>query len=794
MPFKHHLPKLSRDQINSLRYTSAHTILNQSNQSTMAQKISNFNDVILNSLNDAQREAVNAAENAILVVAGAGSGKTRVITARIANLILNKEVHPTAIVALTFTNKAATEMKERIFSYLGPQQTMPFIGTFHSYCLRILKNNAKMLSKPFLSILDEDDQHKLLNTLIQKYALGKKISVRNISYAISLMKNQAMDTDKNEFSFVNQYFFKEIYAAYEREKTLSKALDFDDLLLETLNLFTTQPDFKTAFQQHVRHVLVDEYQDTNAIQHALLKQMTINTSGFAVDSVCVVGDEDQSIYSWRGATIANIMNFNTDFPDARLIKIEQNYRSAQQILTTANHVIKHNKQRNPKTLWSAKEGNNRVQGLICVSEYQEGDAITQLVKTARKKEQIKNIAILYRTHYQSRALEEALIKHSMPYKIIGGLQFYERKEIKDILAYLRLIVNPFDRASFMRVINCPARGLGDKFEELFFAHWSEQPFLTFSQVAKQLIEQHKVVKTKKEALLSFISVFATYEHTHKPSAVVEHVITKTTYLQYLKDEYPQPEALEKIENIKELLHATTFFEQQHKDNATLASFLDEVALMQEKATLKKDAEDAVLLMTLHAAKGLEFDLVVLSGVEEGMLPSSRSLHDTDAIEEERRLFYVGITRAKEYLLISHARYRYTFGAMSEQTKSRFFSEIPSSLTPINDCSYWQPAQFAEFFAGWLGTNTARAATQNAVMTFGSARTPSKTVKPTEEPTLPESASTSKTFKKHQSVRHKKFGLGTIQAIEPQEDEDTTYLKIQFKAGLKKIDARYVEST
>jgi DNA helicase-2/ATP-dependent DNA helicase PcrA len=751
----------------------------------MSKNTQHFNNVILSSLNDAQREAVNAPDTAILVVAGAGSGKTRVITARIANLILNKNVHPTAIVALTFTNKAAIEMKERIFSFLGPLPTMPFIGTFHSYCLRILKNNAHLLRKPFLTILDEDDQHKLLTTLIQKYAAGKKISVRNIAYAISLMKNQAMAEDTSEYSFVNQYFFKEIFAAYEREKGLSKALDFDDLLLETLHLFTSQPEFKQAFQHHVRHVLVDEYQDTNTIQHSLLKHMTLNNDTFNIDSVCIVGDEDQSIYSWRGATIANIMNFNTDFPDARLIKIEQNYRSAQPILATANHVIKNNKQRNPKTLWSAKEAQNRVQGLTCVSEYQESDAITQLVKVAGKKETIKTIAILYRTHYQSRALEEGLIRQSLPYKIIGGIQFYERKEIKDILAYLRLIANPFDRASFMRVINCPTRGLGDKFEELFFEQWNEQPFLTFSQVAAQLIEQKKVVKTKKEALEKFIAVFAGYEHNNKPTVIVEQVIHKISYIQYLKDEYPQPEALEKIENLKELLHATAFFEEKYKETATLAAFLDDITLMQEKAAVKKgDEHDTVLLMTLHAAKGLEFDLVILTGLEEGVLPSSRSLNDSDAIEEERRLFYVGITRAKEYLLISHARYRYTFGTMADQTKSRFLAEIPSSLAPLNDASYWQAPQFAEFFALWLGTKTV-AAQPKKIITFGAANKPSP--QPIQTAPVPGK------FKKHQSVRHKKFGLGTIQAVEPQEDEETTYLKIQFKAGLKKIDAKFIEA-
>lgn len=457
-----------------------------------------LNQFITQQLNHEQQKAVIQKNGVLLVIAGAGSGKTRIITARIAHLILNEHVPASSILALTFTNKAAKEMKERIELFLGDHAHPPYIGTFHSYCLRLLKKNNSLLDNQFISILDEDDQQKLLQSIITRNNIGKQITAKQLSYQISHIKNQTLTP--NQYETFNNKLFTSIYKAYEHEKQISKCLDFDDLLLETLKLFKKNPDFKKEFQETIRHILVDEYQDTNIVQHALLKQMSIDDSHtFISDSLCVVGDEDQSIYSWRGATVANIINFKQDFPQSNLIKIEQNYRSVQPILEVANKVIEHNKNRNPKQLWSEKQGSNRIRNLICLSDYHEAEVIAHLIKSSRQKRKEQSIALLYRTHFQSRTLEEGLIKHSIPYKIVGGVQFYERKEIKDLLAYLKLLINPFDRTSFFRIINTPSRGLGTKFEEQVHELWDNEPFLTFNNIINKLIEGDSQPKAKKRS-------------------------------------------------------------------------------------------------------------------------------------------------------------------------------------------------------------------------------------------------------------------------------------------------------
>ncbi|BDC34292.1 DNA helicase [Candidatus Dependentiae bacterium Noda2021] len=632
-----------------------------------------FNDFISNKLNPAQEKAVTTIKGPLLVVAGAGSGKTRVITARIAHLMINHDVQPHEIVALTFTNKAAREMKERIEQFLGSSKMLPFIGTFHSYCLRLLKKHAHLLDNPFISILDEDDQHKILQGIITRNGLNKKITAKQLSYQISQIKNQSLHGI--QYDLANNKMIEEIYRAYEHEKTLSKTLDFDDLLLQTVSLLKKNSLFRNSLQHTIRHLLVDEYQDTNIVQHELLKYIALgNDKQFTIDSVCVVGDEDQSIYSWRGATVANILNFTKDFKNTEIITIEQNYRSAQPILDIANHVIEHNNTRNPKRLWSEKKGNDRARALVCLSEYQEAEAIAQLLKSITlKNKTLDSVAVLYRTHFQSRAIEEALIKHSIPYKIVGGVQFYERKEIKDILGYLKLSINPFDRPSFLRVINSPLRGLGAQFEELFHSRWSLEPFLSFKDVAQKLIQENLLTKVKQQSLIAFIDIFEAIDLQSSPEKAVEHILQRTNYYSFLKEEYEPQEAIIRIENIKELIGA---LHHLHSTGIkTIAQFLDEVALMQEHYR-KEDSQgnNPVLLMTLHAAKGLEFNTVILTGLEEGMLPSTRSLTNEEQVEEERRLFYVGITRAEERILITHCRYRYTFGTMTDQRSSRFMGK------------------------------------------------------------------------------------------------------------------------
>lgn len=774
----------------------------------MQQIKERFDQFLSTQLNNEQQKAVTQKKGAILVIAGAGSGKTRVITTRIAHLILKEQVNPHSIIALTFTNKAAKEMQERITHFLGNTRQLPFIGTFHSYCLRLLKANQEKLDTPFFSILDEDDQHKILQGIVQRNGLQKEFTPKNLSYQISHIKNNASDADAITALFAIQPKLESIYKAYEQEKKASKCLDFDDLLLEALKLFRTDAAFKKEMQETVQHILVDEYQDTNVVQHELLKHLAKNKSNkFAIESLCVVGDEDQSIYSWRGATIANIINFKHDFPQAITIKIEQNYRSVQSILDVANQVIQNNKQRNPKSLWSDKKGHDRIRILTCLSEYQEGDAIAHLLQTVGAKQKLNTIAILYRTHFQSRAIEEALIRNSIPYRIIGGVQFYERKEIRDMLAYLRLIVNPFDRASFFRVINAPSRGLGEKFEELFYNHWHHETFLTFPDVAKKIIADGFVTGLKKTALESFIAIFKNTHAQQKTSQALDHIIIETSYLAYLKEQYEPEDAQSRIENIKELLNAVKHFESNNI--ATISQFLDEVALMQEKMSKQQAELDAVTLMTLHAAKGLEFDTIILTGLEQGLLPSSRSLGNEASLEEERRLFYVGITRARERLLITHSRYRYAYRNMTDQMPSWFLQEIPRGTINQQDCSYWKASEFKHYFSQWFGTQRP-AFVGGDVITFGSAQKnempiikkmensvlkrdkqpmKNKDIKPAS-PLRNSKAVTLAPFKVHQSVQHAKFGTGLVTEIE-EKANNVFFITVNFKTGKKKLDSKFL---
>lgn len=758
-------------------------------------------------LNPEQQDAATHTKGPLLVIAGAGSGKTRVITARIAHLILDHEVPADAIVALTFTNKAANEMKERIAGIIGEDAELPFLGTFHSYCVRLLKANSELVQAPFISILDEDDKKRILSGILQRNNLHKQMTANQAGYQISQMKNRHVTIEQPLHKLFDQPLMPDIYQAYEQEKRESKCLDFDDLLLETVQLFQKNKIFKKEFQNKVRHILVDEYQDTNVVQHELLKQMGLMNNKIVLDSICAVGDEDQSIYSWRGATVANMLTFQKDFPGTKIIKVEQNYRSVQPILETANHIIQHNKHRNPKKLWSEKQAKNRIKLLSCVSGYQEADAIVHLVNIMREHGQHDEIAVLYRTHAQSRTIEEALIKHSIPYKMIGGTQFYERKEIKDLLAYLKLIVNPFDRASFFRIINTPSRGLGDKFEELFYEAWKQEPFLTFQQIGEKLIDNGDITGNKKKEVQKFLDTFKNIQPSDKPSNAIESIIHHIAYLTHIKDSYDRDDAETRTQNIKELIEAMRHFESQDANTITL--FLDEVALLQEKLQKSDDQEHKIWLMTLHAAKGLEFDIVILAGLEEGILPTSRSLYDEN-LEEERRLFYVGITRAKERLLLSHAKFRYTYGQMVDQLPSQFLDELPSKHIQNEDCSYWKSAQFRQYFADWL--NLKHETTISAPTTYKrnkkifqdiiAKRLGKDFVKAAPKPVVKSKStavekSTSTTdkliseFKVNHPVTHEQYGTGLVQKVENKNC--STIVTVKFKTGVKKIMSKFLQT-
>lgn len=751
-----------------------------------------FKEFFEQELNSEQKKAVAQKDGSMLVIAGAGSGKTRVITSRIINLLINENVPAQSIVALTFTNKAALEMKERITHFLGTQAEKTFIGTFHSYCLNLLRSNPHLLPFANFTILDSDDQQQLLQNIIKRNALQKKITAKNLGYQISIRKNNTLD-QKSE---AQDPIFEELFRTYEQEKKLSNALDFDDLLLEVLKLFNNNSIFKNKFQERIRHVLVDEYQDTNVVQHALLKQMALAETELILDSLCAVGDEDQSIYSWRGATVKNIMHFKQDFPHTKIIKIEQNYRSVEPILSIANHVIQNNMQRNPKKLWSNRTATNRAQVITCISGYQEGEIIAQALQANLSSKKNSSCAILYRAHYQSRIIEEALLRNSIPYKIIGGIQFYERKEIKDILAYLRLAVNPFDRVSFFRIINTPARGLGEKFEQEVDTLWQKEPLLSYYEVLEHLITSGAITGKKAQSLKDFLTIFKTISSTNKPTQCINEILYQTEYYHHLQETFDKKEAETKIDNIKELLRAAKHFEE--KKSATVIDFLHEIALMQEKINDQAKAKEQVFLMTLHGAKGLEFDFVLLSGLEEGLFPSTHASFDNDTIEEERRLFYVGITRAKEYLLVTNARYRYTYGSMTDQRPSRFLAEIPEQLAQKQDVAHWNNSEAYSFFSNWFGNVSKKEQKPSQVFTFGSAKRSEELIKKTTTPLssnkeLVEDTQSGKklTFKKYQSVHHAKFGIGIVQDTE-QQDADTLYVTAKFKSGTKKIKADFLQ--
>lgn len=750
----------------------------------MEQKLA-FEQFVEQQLNSPQKKAVQHAKGPLLVIAGAGSGKTRVITARIVNLLLNHNVAPHSIVALTFTNKAAKEMQERIHSFIGKGEK-PFIGTFHSYCLFLLRRYAHLVDLPTFSILDSDDQTQLLQLIIKRAFLEKRITAKSLGYQISAVKNE-LALDPTNIGHIDPFVYQ-LYLAYEKEKAASKCLDFDDLLLKIHQLFSKNKELRYAQQEQVRHLLVDEYQDTNLVQHALLKHMSLDGAQFAIESLCAVGDEDQSIYSWRGATVANIMNFKKDFKNTETITIETNYRSVQPILQTANTIIANNTTRHPKKLTSDRKATDRVRTMRCMSAYQEGEILAQYVEMVRKKGKNHSVAVLYRAHYQSRSLEEALIRHNIPYKIIGGIQFYERKEIKDILAYLRLITNPYDRVSFIRAINTPARGLGDKFVEDFHTIWEHEPLFGYADVAHHMIQDGSVKGKKAETLLQFVDMLKKISAEDAPSKAIQKIVDTVRYLPYLQDTNDPKEAESRTENVKELVRASSFFEQTGV--TSIRDFLHEIALMQEKAQSKDDQEETVQLMTLHAAKGLEFDSIILPGLEEGVFPSTRSTMDKENMEEERRLLYVGITRAKERLLLTHSRYRTTYGQMLEQAPSRFLAELPTHLVGMTDCAPWNKLQFQQFFAEWLGIQTT-----SSVMTFGasthtSASAGTNPLKDARPLLAQKPKPNTGALKVNQLVKHASFGVGLVKSIEQRGDD--LFVSAQFKTGLKMVKATFLE--
>jgi len=628
---------------------------------------------LLEGLNPEQRRAVETTDGPLLIQAGAGSGKTKTLTHRIAHLIASHKATPYNILAVTFTNKAAREMRERVAHLLGQSAEnrgfMPYMGTFHSICVRILRMDGEHIGIPrSYVIFDEADRLSAVKQASKRLGLDEKtFPPRVIAGLISSAKNELVtpsDYDRAGGSPATRAA-SEVYPLYQSILKDSGALDFDDLIGRTVYLLQTVPDIRKKWMQQFAYIMIDEYQDTNAAQYKLVKLLTSEANNIAV-----VGDDWQSIYSWRGADFRNILNFERDYPNCTVIKLEQNYRSTGHILNAAHGVVTRNQQRSEKKLWTAAGEGKPVQILQVGSERAEAEAIVRRVKLGVDSgRRFSDFAVLYRTNAQSRSVEEAFIQYGIPYRIVGGVRFYDRKEVKDLVAYLRLIYQPEDRISFERIVNIPTRGIGAKSLQNFYA-WYEGLGLSLSEALLQAANCGAVTGKAKKGLVDLGDIVKSLRaliDEVPPAALIDSLVRRTNYLSYLDDGTPQAESRQ--ENVREFMGVAQGYQE-----LGLANFLEEIALISDLDTAELSG-NAVTLMTLHAAKGLEFPAVFMTGMEETIFPHTRALYDQTEMEEERRLCYVGMTRAREELYMIYATSRMLYGGVQHNVPSRFLSEI-----------------------------------------------------------------------------------------------------------------------
>ncbi|CAL9462148.1 DNA helicase PcrA [Streptomyces sp. Tu 3180] len=663
---------------------------------------------LLEGLNDNQRAAVAHSGSPLLIVAGAGSGKTRVLTHRIAYLLAERGVHPGQILAITFTNKAAGEMKERVEQLVGPRANAMWVMTFHSACVRILRRESKKLGfTSSFSIYDAADSKRLMALVCRDLDLDpKRFPPKSFSAKISNLKNELIDEEDFAAQAADGFekTLAQAYALYQSRLREANALDFDDLIMTTVNLLRAFPDVAEHYRRRFRHVLVDEYQDTNHAQYALVREL-VGTSeqpgGASPEAevppaeLCVVGDADQSIYAFRGATIRNILQFEEDYPDATTILLEQNYRSTQTILSAANAVIERNESRRPKNLWTNAGTGARITGYVADTEHDEAQFVADEIDRLTDAGQAKagDVAVFYRTNAQSRVFEEVFIRVGLPYKVVGGVRFYERKEVRDVLAYLRVLANPEDSVPLRRILNVPKRGIGDRAEAMIDA-LAQRERISFSQALRRVDEAYGMAARSVNAVKRFNTLMEDLrtiaESGAGPATVLEAILERTGYLAELQASTdPQDET--RIENLQELAAVALEFEQERGEGAaapgagapggTLAEFLEQVALVADSDQIPDEDEDGsgvITLMTLHTAKGLEFPVVFLTGMEDGVFPHMRALGQTKELEEERRLAYVGITRARERLYLTRSTMRSAWGQPSYNPPSRFLEEIPAA--------------------------------------------------------------------------------------------------------------------
>ena len=739
---------------------------------------------IYDKLNEPQREAVYHTDGPLLILAGAGSGKTRVLTHRIAYLIGERGVNPWNILAITFTNKAAEEMRQRVDNLVGFGAESVWVSTFHSACVRILRRFIDRLGyENHFTIYDTDDQKTLIKEVCRKVDVDTKVfKERSLLSAISSAKNEMILPDEFELNAGGDFAkmkIAKVYREYEAQMRANNALDFDDLLVKTVQLLQTQPDVLESYQERFRYIMVDEYQDTNTVQFQLVSLLAEKYK-----NLCVVGDDDQSIYKFRGANIRNILDFEHEFPDAKVIKLEQNYRSTGNILNAANSVIANNRGRKEKSLWTENGEGELIRLRQFDTAFDEADFIGEDIKNAvRQGGSYNDSAVLYRTNAQSRLLEEKFIAMNIPYKIVGGVNFYARREIKDLLAYLKTIDNGRDDVAVRRIINVPKRGIGLTTINRIQESATERGIGFYEALlAPELIAGVGRSATKLDSFAALIEYFKTLEEEMNITDLLQEVIEKTGYIESLENE-DKEEAKTRKENIDELISKAATYEEscQDKDEkATLSGFLEEVALVADIDSLDEDQE-YVVLMTLHSAKGLEFPRVYLAGMEDGLFPGYMSINagDREELEEERRLCYVGITRAEQELTLTSARRRMVHGETQYNPMSRFVKEIPRELLDTGNKKFTQetemPAQQntyarareafrAQAFAGALGGMT---------------------------PAKNQGAGKPLSYEVGDRVRHVKFGEGTVTDIkEGGRDHEVT---IEFDSvGTRRMFAKFAK--
>lgn len=731
----------------------------------------------LHDLNPPQREAVLHSEGPLLILAGAGSGKTRVITFRIAYLIREKGVDPANILAVTFTNKAADEMRGRVERLLELPLSGLWISTFHSACVRILRRHADRIGYPKQFVIyDETDRRALLKTCMKDMGIDdSRYQPRIFIGRISSLKNNIIgpeDYGKRSAGFGFDEIVYEVYSRYQERLRESGGLDFDDLLMQTVRLFERESDVLRYYQDLFRHIMIDEYQDTNHAQYRLVRLLAGRHR-----NLCVVGDDDQSIYRFRGADITNILNFEKDYPDARVIKLEQNYRSTQNILGAASAVVSRNFGRKPKILWTERRGGEKIECYRAQDEKDEARYVCRMVeKFVESGRRFREFAVLYRTNAQSRALEDALRNRGIPYRIFGGLRFYDRKEIKDIIAYLRVLHNPADEVSLKRIVNVPGRGIGDATIDRIESYARASGRILYD--AMSVVDNDAMAAGAKKRLHEFHAMMERIRRDADDMTVTELiklVLRETRYIETLEEENTV-EARIRIENLEELLTAAEDFTEQNRE-ASLAAFLDQVALItdmdqQAGQMAGRGAVDAVTFMTLHNAKGLEFPVVFMTGMEEGLFPHLRSRDSEADMEEERRLCYVGMTRAKERLFLTHAAERRLYGYLKSSIVSRFIDEIPGYMLSISDGQ------------GIGRSAPARRSVLNDGIVVGH-----KGCAEAEECGVAKPAGGR--YYKGAVVRHAKFGIGTVQMTEGGGEDMKVCVSFPGH-GVKTLSVKYAD--